>query len=78
LLYLGQVAVVNENLFSIGLPKSPSPLTKANCMDFFSINNVKLTAIQKDSCEGEITEEELIDAVKAFKSGKTPGIPNLF
>jgi hypothetical protein len=47
-------------------------------MDFFSVNNVKLTAVQKDSCEGEITEEELLGAIKAFKAGKTQrldGIP---
>jgi hypothetical protein len=28
-------------------------------MDFFPNNNVKLTSVQKDSCEGQITEEEL-------------------
>ena len=38
----------------------------------FSINNVKLTAVQRDSCEGQITEEELLGAIKAFKSVKTP------
>ena len=54
----------------------PSPLTKANCMDFFLINNVKLTSVQKDSCEGQITEE-LLDAIKAFKVGKTPGLDGI-
>ena len=63
-------------MFSFQSP--PSPLTDANCMDYFPNNNVKLTSVQKDSCEGHITEEELLDAIKAFKSGKTPeldGIP---
>jgi hypothetical protein len=49
-------------------------------MGFFLNNKVKLTSVQKDSCEGQITEEELLDAIKAFKSGTTPGlngIPNL-
>jgi hypothetical protein len=41
-------------------------LTEANCMDIFSINNFKWTAIQKDLCEGEIIEKELLDAIKAF------------
>ena len=36
-------------------------------MDFFPINNVKLTSVQKYSCEGQITEEVLLDANKAFK-----------
>ena len=65
-----------KNIFSFQAP--PSPLTETNCMDFFPNNNVKLTSVQKDSCEGQITEEELLDAIKAFKSGKTPvldGIP---
>ena len=52
------------------------PLTEANCMDFFPIINVKLTSVQKDTCEGQITEEEHIDAIKAFKSTpRLDGIP---
>jgi hypothetical protein len=54
-----------------------SPLTEDKCMDFLSINNIKLTAIQKDLCEGQITEEELLDAIKAFKSGKSPGLDGI-
>ena len=42
----------------------PSSLTKVSCMDFLPINNVKLTFVQKASCEGQITEGELIDAIK--------------
>ena len=38
------------------------------------MNNFKLTAVQKDSCEGQITEDEFLDAIKAFKSEKTPGL----
>ena len=52
-------------------------LTESNCMDFFPINNVKLTSVQKDSCEGQITEEELLDAIKAFKAVKTPGLDGI-
>ena len=44
---------------------------------FFPINNVKLTSVQKDSCEGQITEEELLDAIKASKAGKTPGLDGI-
>ena len=29
--------------------------------------------LQKDSCKGQITEEELSDAIKAFKSGEITG-----
>ena len=64
-----------KHMFSFQSP--PSPLTKANCMDFFPINNVKLTSVQKDSCEGQITEEEILDAIKAVKSGKTPGLDGI-
>jgi hypothetical protein len=32
-------------------------------MDYFPFNNVKLTSAQKGSCEGQITEEELLDAI---------------
>ena len=46
-------------------------------MDLFHNNNVKLTAVQKDSCEIQITEEELLDAIKAFKAGKTPRLDDI-
>ena len=64
-----------KNMFSFQSP--PSPLTEVNCMDFFPNNNVKLTAVQKDSRGAQITEEELIDAIKAFKSVKTPGLDGI-
>ena len=35
-----------------------------NCMDYFPINNVKLASVQKDSWEGQITEEELLHALR--------------
>ena len=35
-----------KNMFSF--QSSPSPLTEANCIDLFPINNVKLTSVQKD------------------------------
>jgi hypothetical protein len=41
------------------------------------MNNVKLRQLQKDSGGGEITEEELLDAIKAFKLGKTPGLDGI-
>ena len=41
--------------------------------EFFP-NNIKLTNVQKDQCEGQITEEELFEAIKSFQSGKTPGL----
>ena len=59
-------------MFSFQAP--PSPLTETNCMDFFPNNIIKLTCVQKDSCEGPITEEELLEAIGAFKDGKTPGL----
>jgi hypothetical protein len=31
------------------------------------MNNVKLTAVQKDSCEGQITEDEFHNAIKKLK-----------
>jgi hypothetical protein len=43
-------------------------------MDVFPNNIVKLTPVQKYSCESQITEEELLDAIGAFKDGKTPGL----
>ena len=62
-------------MFSFQSP--PSPLTENNCMDFFTNNNVKLTSVQKDSCEGQITEEEFLDAIEAFKAGETPGLDGI-
>ena len=59
------------------LIQSPSPQTEANYMDLFPINNVKLTCVQKDSCDGQITEKELLDSIKAFKSRKTPGLDGI-
>ena len=64
-----------KNMFSF--QSLPSPPIKANCMDLFPINNVQWTSVQKDSCEGQITEEELHDTIKAFKSGKTPGLDGI-
>ena len=64
-----------KNMFLFQSP--PSPLTETNCMDFFPNNNVKLASVQKDSWEGQITEEEFIDAIKAFKPGKTPGLDGI-
>ena len=46
-------------------------------MDFFPNNNVKGPSVQKDSCESQITEEELLDAIEAFKAGKTPGLDGI-
>jgi hypothetical protein len=62
-----------KNMFS----SPPSPLTETNFMDFFPNNNVILTSVQKDSCEGQITEEELLEAIGAFKAGKTPGLDGI-
>lgn len=47
------------------------PLKDVNCMDSFLIINVKLTHLQNDLCEGQLTEEEL-EAIKYFWSGKNP------
>ena len=63
------------NMFSFQTP--PSPLTETNCMDFFPNINVKFISVQKDSREGQITEEELLEAIGAFKDGKTPGLDGI-
>ena len=47
-----------KNMFSFQSP--PSPLIEC----FSPNNNVKLTVLQKDSCEGQITEDKLLDAIK--------------
>jgi hypothetical protein len=46
-----------KHLFPFQSP--PSPLTEANCMDFCSINTVKLTYVQKDSREGQIIQRSV-------------------
>ena len=62
--YIVKEEVKYFNMFLFQSP--PSPLTEANGMAFVNNNNVKLTFVQKDSCEGQITDEELLDAIKAF------------
>ena len=59
-------------MFSFQSP--PCPLTEVNLKDLKNNNNVELTAVQKNSCEGQITEEELLDAIKAFMYRKTSGL----
>ena len=62
-------------MFSFQTP--PSPLTETNCMDVFPNNNVKVISVQKDLCEGQITEGELLEAIGDFKDGKTPGLDGI-
>nr|QCF47480.1 putative RNA-dependent DNA polymerase [Erythrocytic necrosis virus] len=54
----------------------PLPLNDDYGKEFFP-NNIKLTNVQKDQCEGQITEEELFEAIKSFQSGKTPGLDGI-
>ena len=42
-----------------------------------NIKKWKLTNVQKDHCEGQITEEELFEAIKYFQSGKNPGLDGI-
>ena len=50
-------------------------------MEFFPNNNnnvnVLLTNLQKELCHGQLTEEELFEAVKYFQPGKTPGLDGI-
>lgn len=44
----------------------------------FPLNNVSvLSTSQQLSCEGEITEQELLEAINSFSSGKSPGIDGI-
>jgi hypothetical protein len=43
----------------------------------YNIKNGKIANAQKDQCEGQITEEELFQAIKSFQSGETPGIDGI-
>ena len=36
-----------------------------------------LREITNIMCEGQIAEEELLDAIKAFKAGETPGLDGI-
>lgn len=45
---------------------------------YFPLNNVSvLSTSQQLSCEGEITEQELLEAINSFSSGKSPGIDGI-
>ena len=66
----------------VSFQSPPFPLNDVNLKDFFPNNNnnnnhVKLTNFQKDPCEGQLTEEELFEAIKSFQSGKTPGLDDI-
>lgn len=63
-----------RQMFSFQYP--PSPL---NDINYFSpnINDVKLTIIQKDLCEGQLTEEEPLETFKLFHLGKATGLDSI-
>ena len=54
-------------------PSHPLPLNEDYGKEFFpnNLKNGKLTNVQKDQCECQITEEEL------FEAGKTPGLDGI-
>ena len=46
----------------------------------FFPNNIKtgkLTNVQKDQCEDQITEEKRFETIKSFQSGKIPGLDGI-
>lgn len=64
------VEILNEEakyfteMFSFQSP--PTPLNDAYCNVFFPKKHVKLSDTQKESCEGLITEDELLLAIRSF------------
>lgn len=44
---------------------------------FFGHEHHKLNEIDKEKCEGLLTEKECLGAVKAMESGKSPGTDGL-
>lgn len=44
---------------------------------FFPANDYALSIPQQQSCEGVISEEELLDAITSFSSGKSPEIDGI-
>ena len=57
--------------------QQPVSLTELNCSNFFPENAVKLNVTQRASCEGLITEEELLLAINSFQTGKSPGLDGI-
>lgn len=64
-----------ENDFKNMFSHQVAPLETINS---FPENDVrKLSDAERHSCEGPISEEELMEAVKSFQQGKTPGIDGI-
>lgn len=60
------------------LEKEPEPLGGQNVNIFFPhACDYALSVHQQQSCEGAISEEELLDAINSFSSGKSPGIDGI-
>ena len=63
-----------EKLYSEN--RNPDDMKKAKeCFDYFS-NSTNLPRIddeQRNSCEAYITEQEILQSIKAMKNGKSPG-----
>ena len=44
---------------------------------FFGQEHPKLNEVDRDKCEGLLTEKECLEAVKSMESGKSPGTDGL-
>lgn len=56
----------------------PSNVIEHVIEQFFPSDNVpKLSATHQLSCEGEITEQELLEAINSFALGKSPSIDGI-
>ena len=72
----GHIISPQEILFSH--EKEPETLADSDIELFFPANYDHLLSVnQQISCEGEILEEEILDAINSFSSGKSPGIDGI-
>ena len=78
-LITNQSEILEEcRLFYLNLYKKDANVSTDNFSDFFRSNTIpRLSEQKKEICEQDLTENELLNTLKAFKKNKSPGLDGL-
>ena len=66
-----------ESLYTEKLNNKCTSYTDADSIFLNDLSCTKLTELQKDFCDNDISESEILKSLKALKNGKTPGTDGL-
>jgi exonuclease III len=66
-----------KNLYTEKLNTKSTSYTDAESILFNNQSGTKLTELQKEFCDNDINESEILKSLKALKNGKTPGTDGL-